>query len=312
MAGSHLDDHQLLDLAMGRASPEEANSGQDHCSECLQCRQRLESLAPLAEGLVGLREAEDVPAPSPELWRQLCRRVGPVLDELSRKHSQPAAQRPVPARRLLPQRSWAAAVSVLLLLAAIGGWLLWSNVGPSAAAAIVETTGPVRIVQPGQPSRYCRKEGEMLNVGDVLTTAEADGAISLDDATRLAMQRGCRMVAQPPVAQREATFALREGSLCVDTTRAKRGCCVQTPRGTVRCGKSKTLISVDSPQECTVTTLEGAVEVECAGHLGVVSSGVCAELKRSKPCCSYRPARPKETQCDWVDRCGQPKEGRKP
>jgi len=111
-----------------------------------------------------------------------------------------------------------------------------------------------------------------------------------------------------PEAERRTTFMLREGSLCVEATHSKQGCCVKTPVGTVRCGKGKTLIRVTSPRECTVTPLEGQVEVECGGHAKVVLPGVCAELKRSKPCC-YRPARPKETRCDWVDRCGKPNDG---
>ena len=342
MAGNHLDDHQLLDLAMGQASPDEADSDRDHCHRCPQCRERLESLRPLVDGLVRLSEVEEVAAPSAELWQQLFGRAEPLLDEFSRNHGASAVKRPVPAEQLAPERrwataasadlvqelsprqsrsagkrrtplrrSWAVAASILLLVsAASGGWLLWSNMVPAAAAAIVETTGSVKITPVGQPSRCCRKEKELLRVGDVLSAPEADGAIRLDDATRLALRQGCRLEAQRPVAERQAAFALREGSLCVDTTQAKRGCYVKTPGGTVRCGKAKTLIHVISPQECTVATLDGEVKVESGGHVGVVSTGVCAELKRSKPCC-YRPARPKDTRCDWVDRCGKPKVGRK-
>lgn len=342
MAGNHLDDYQWLDLAMGQSPPDEAKSGRYHCFECPQCRKRLESLRPLADGLVRLSEAEEVPTPSAEVRQQLFGAAEPLLEEFSRNHGASADKRPVPAELLASERrwavatsagllqklsprqsrvagrrgrrlrrSWAVAASVLLLMgAASGGWLVWSNMVPTAAAAIVETTGPVKITSPGQSSRCCRSEKELLRVGDVLSTPEADGAIRLDDATRLALRQGCRLEAQRPVAERQAAFELQAGSLCVDTTQAKRGCCVKTPGGTVRCGKAKTLIHVTSPQESTVATLDGEVKVQCGGHVGVVSTGVCAELKRSKPCC-YRPARPKETRCDWVDRCGKPKDGRK-
>nr|MBC8868046.1 hypothetical protein [Planctomycetota bacterium] len=83
MAGNHLDDHQLLDLAMGQASPDEANSGRDHCYACPQCQERLESLRPLADGLVRLSEVEEVPTPSAELRQQLFGRAEPLLDEFS-------------------------------------------------------------------------------------------------------------------------------------------------------------------------------------------------------------------------------------
>ena len=53
MAGNHLDDHRLLDLAMGQASADGINSGQDHCFEC---RERLKPLFPLVVGLVPLSE----------------------------------------------------------------------------------------------------------------------------------------------------------------------------------------------------------------------------------------------------------------
>jgi len=345
--GTHLDDHQLLDLAMGQSPLDEDNSGRDHCYRCPRCQERLESLRPLVDGLVQLSEAEEVPTPSVEVRKQLFGRAEPLLDEFRRNHGASADKRPAqaellaperrwavaasagllqrlgprqsrvddqrrtPRRRHLLRRSWAVTASVLLLVgAASGGWLFWSNMVPTAAAAIVETTGSVKITSPGQPSRCCRSEKELLRVGDVLSTPEADGAIRLDDETRLSLRQGCRLEAQRPVAERQAAFKLRAGSLCVDTTQAKRGCCVKAPGGTVRCGKAKTLIHVTSPQESTVATLEGEVKVQCGGHVGVVSTGVCAELKRSKPCC-YRPARPKDTRCDWVDRCGKPKVGRK-
>ena len=347
MAGTHLDDHQLLDLVMGQASPDEADSDRDHCHRCPQCREQLESSRPLVEGLVQLSEVEEGSTPSAEFRQQLFGRAEPLLDEFSHNHVSSADKRPVPAELLAPERrwavdasagllqglsprqsrsagkrqapprrhllrrSWAVAASIFLLVgAASGGWLLWSSLVPTAAAAIVETTGSVKITSPGQPSRCCRSEKELLRVGDVLSTPEADGAIRLDDETRLSLRQGCRLEAQRPVAERQAAFELRAGSLCVDTTQAKRGCCVKTPGGTVRCGRAKTLIHITSPQESTVATLDGEVKVQCGGHVGVVSTGVCAELKRSKPCC-YRPARPKDTRCDWADRCGKPKDGRK-
>ena len=311
MAGNHLDDAQLLDLAMGQLSPEEVGSGRDHCARCLRCRERLEVLRPLVEGFVELSEAEEVPTLSPELWRQLYQRAEPLLEALSRRRSRPASKRAASSGRILPRRSWAVAASVLLLLGATGGaWFLLSSMAPTAAAAIVQTIGPVEITQPGQAPRQCRSQGELLRAGDILSAPEADAAVHLDDASQLSLRRGCRLEAQPPAAERQAAFVLREGSVCVDTTRAKRGVLIETPGGTVRCVKGKTHVQVTSPKECTATPLEGEVVVESSGHVGVVSAGVCAELKRSKPCC-YRPARPRETQCDWVDRCGKPKDGRK-
>ena len=311
MAGNHLDDRQLLDLAMEQPSREEADASRDHCVECPPCQERLESLLPLVEGFGELREAGEAPALPPELWRQLSERAGPLLEELGRRRSRPAAKRPRPSRRIVPWRSWAVAASVVLLVgAAGGGWFLWSNGVRPAAAAIVHTTGPVRITPPGQPSRECRSKRELLRAGDLLSTPTADGAICLDDATRLALRQGCRLEAQPSKAKRQAAFILREGSLYVDATGAKRGVVIETPGGTVRCLKGKTHVQVTPSKECTATSLEGEAVVESSGHVAVVATGVCAELKRSEPCC-YRPARPKETQCDWVDRCGKPKDGRK-
>lgn len=310
MDWKHLPDQELLDLVLGLLAPEEEGASRHHCMHCPQCRERLEGARCLAEGLRQLGHAADLPSPSMQLYRRLSEGAEPLLEELRHTYSRPTAKRPVPRRRIGLSRRWAVAASVVLLVGAGGGvLLLWSGIAPSAAAVIVESTGPVKIAPPGQPARHCQNKGELVRIGDCLSTTEADGAVRLDDATVLALRRGCRLEAQRPEAGGQATFALRDGTLCVDTTNAKRGCSVRPPGGTVRCHKAKTVICVTSPQGCTVTTLEGQVEVKSSGQVGVVSSGGCAELKRSKPC-SYRPARPEETRCDWVNRCGKANDGR--
>ena len=309
MASNHLNDRQLLDLALGQPMADEAGASRDHYSRCAQCRERLEGLRPLVRALGELSEADEAPALPPELWRQLSEQAEPLLDELSERR-RPAARPRRPSGRIHARRSWAVVASVLLLVGTAGGVWLWSDSARSAAAAIVEITGPLTITSPGQSSRKCRDKRELLRTGDVLSTPDGDAAIRLDDASRLALRRGCRLEAQAPTAKRQATFLLREGSLHVDTTLAKRGVLIKTSGGAVRCLKGKTHVQVIPRKGCKATALEGKVVVESSGHVGVVSPGVCVELKRSKPCC-YRPARPKETRCDWADRCGKQKDGRK-
>jgi len=48
VAANHLDDYQLLDLAMGQWPPDEADSGRNRCD---RCREGPESLLPLVEVL---------------------------------------------------------------------------------------------------------------------------------------------------------------------------------------------------------------------------------------------------------------------
>ncbi len=308
MAEGHPDDRQLLDWLMRRSAPSEADLVARHCSQCPRCREHVEELCALAEGFNQLRDAERESALPPELWCGVSERARPLLDRLRHKHNETAREHRVSSRRLLLQQSWAVAASVLALVGVVGGGLvLWSNLTGSATAAIVEAVGPVTIARPGQPPRQCGQKKELVRPGDVISAPEADAAIRLEDATSLALRRGCRLEAHRPDRQQRPTFALRAGTVCVDTTRAKRGVCIKTPSGMVKCRKGKTVVQLASSRCCKATALQGEAEVETDGHVTVISPGVCAELKRTEPCCC-RPARPKETCCDWVDRCGNPKE----
>jgi len=193
----HLDFGELQDYREGLLSREEGEAVGAHLQECPACRDELQALDALMQGLGGLPvEAQ----PSRDLWPQIEWRMGAEVPPARREVGREKVERK--HRQQITLHTWQllAAGVVLAVISGSAVWAFLSGVSPASGPVAPEVTQSYRVEPAGWEVALDEYRGAVADLEEVMEA----GREVLDPETVRILEENLRVIDEAIVESQAA------------------------------------------------------------------------------------------------------------